>query len=265
MAFAGCAFLASVLIAPHGDNPFTTGPALHRILNAGAFNLLAWPMIFSRIFVFGRRPAPLSLILLALLIGLFCVIPVGVVPAVALAGFGLVLLCRRAAPVAAREAGILALALGASIGSPYARFLHLAFARLDAQVVGILMALHGVPVSVSGNLITDAHFTIEVLAACASSAPLAGCLLAYVMITIHLRGMPGKADLPWLLLSLFTSVVLTELRLMLMVPSEAAWDFWHNGLGLTFYEIAALLFAGLYPVLAGLRGPHGTALAKEPV
>lgn len=263
VAFAGCAYLASVVATPQSGDPFTSGSTLHRLINAGAFNLLAWPMLFGRVRSFGRYPARPAAILLAACIGLLCAIPVGAMPAVALVLFGLARWARRAGSAAAREAAMLALALGASIGSPYARFLHLAISRLDAHVVAGMMRLAGVPVHVAGNLISYGNFSIEVLAACASSAPLAGCVLAYVLIAIYLRGAPGIADLPWLLGSLATSVVLTELRLSLMVPSEANWNFWHNGWGLTFYEIAALLLAGLFPVLASLRSARGAALSGQ--
>jgi hypothetical protein len=253
-AAAAIAYAGALIGQAHAPNPLAPGVLTASLFNAGAINLAAWVMIALRIRALPRRRAPWSLIVLALLLALLCAAPVELAPAAALAALGIVLLKERRNAAGAFQIGVIALALAASLAWPSLRFIHLVAAPVDARFVQCLLHLRGIDVGVEGNVITDGNFSIEVLAACASSAPLACVALAYVVTSIHLRERLQKSDLRWLLLSLLISAALTELRLSLMVPSEAAWNWWHNGPGLTIYELSSLLPAILCPAAAGRRG-----------
>jgi hypothetical protein len=164
-------------------------------------------------------------------------------------------------PASRREAGLLMVGLGIGWGWPFLRLAHAAIGHLDAQAVGFILRHSGLDVLVQGNIVGRGNFSIEVLPACASSSPLAEVALAYVVVAFYFAHRLSKADLPWLVASLFYSIVLTEIRLSLMVPSWADWNWWHNGPGVTVYELVALAGAVLFPWLASRPRSAFKALA----
>jgi len=264
LVLAALAYAANVIGGAHAANPLTPTAMTNSIFAAGAFNLAAWIMLFQRApHLLGRRPASLRLIVAMLALGLFCALPAPPVLPLVLAIMGLALFRQPDLTRAGRDAGWLLLALAGSLGAPFLRPLHAMVARIDAAIVVAAMRLGGTTVGLQGNLIIGKTSAIEVLTACASSAPLAGVILAFVMVVIYLRGRLDRADAPWLAASLAISIVLTEIRLSLMVPSSAAWDWWHNGLGNTIYELVALVFATLFPVIAALRNRARPVLAAQ--
>lgn len=254
VSLAALGYWANVIAGSHAAQPLAPAALSASIFAAGAFNAAAWVMVAARCLArTPSRPAPASLIGLMLASGLLCVLPIGIALAPALVLLGLIMRLHAALPARRREAGLLLLGLGASWGWPYLRFLHAHMGFLDAQAAGWLSQLAGLQVQVQGNIVAHGNFAIEILPACASSSPLAGVTLAYAVVALHCRHRLSRADLPWLAASLFYSIILTEIRLSLMVPSRADWNWWHNGPGVTLYELAALAGAALIPWLAAYR------------
>lgn len=254
VSLAALGYWANVIAGSHAAQPLAPAALSASIFAAGAFNTAAWVMVAARCLACTpSRPAPASLIGLMFASGLLCVLPIGIALAPALVLLGLIMRLHAALPASRREAGLLLLCLGASWGWPYLRFLHAQMGFLDAQAAGWLSQLAGLQVQVQGNIVAHGNFAIEILPACASSSPLAGVTLAYAVVALHCRHRLSRADLPWLAASLFYSILLTEIRLSLMVPSRADWNWWHNGPGVTLYELAALAGAALIPWLAATR------------
>jgi Transmembrane exosortase (Exosortase_EpsH) len=206
-----------------------------------------------------ERPASPRLVLTALGLGLLCAVPVDPALVLALAALGSGVLLQSDVTGAGRQAGLLLLVLAGSWASPDLRPLHVAIAHWDAQTVGWVMHLAGASVVVRGNLVINGNFAIEVLSDCASSAPLAQVILAFVVIALYRRGSCRRADAPWLLASLLASVVLTEIRLSLMAISHADYSWWHDGLGVTVYGLVALAPAIAFPLLSTAGATNASA------
>ncbi len=223
------------------------------IFRLGAFNIAGWLMVFARarrLISPHQRARLIILVALVAALAVLCVNPCGVGGPFAIALLGAGILLQPAIPRSSQQAGWLLLALALSHGLMFLNPFSLPFAPLDAQVVAALLRLAGLTASATGPVVGDGRFSIMILSGCSSVAPLGGVLLAYLVIRLHLNGDVRRSDLPWLLASLLTSILLTELRLCLMVPSFDAWDWWHNGPGVTVYELAALAAAALFPLLA---------------
>jgi len=251
LALAAIAYFGDIAGASHRPDALAPAALCASLFGAGAFNVAAWLMILGRAAQpLPDRPASLVCIMLALLFGLVCALPLGLTLAPTLAVLGLTLRYAPSLPRNGREIALLLLALSASWGSGFARFLAVAAARVDAPIAAAIAGLAGISTQVHGNLIGAGTFSIEILPGCASTTPLPTVLLAYVVVVLHRGRRFSKTDLPWLLASLLLSIALTELRLALMIPSQPDWNFWHNGEGVTMYEIAALAAATACPWFA---------------
>jgi hypothetical protein len=251
---AALAYWADVIAASKAGEPLGAAALMTSISGAGAFNAAAWLMVATRCRTPAPRlSAPASLVLLALVSGLLCIVPIALALAPALVLLGLSLALHPALPPSRREAGWLLLGLGVSWGWPFLRFAHLAVGRVDARVIETLEQLRGVDVGAQGNIVWHGNFAIEILPACASSYPLAEVALAYAVVAMFCRHRLALADLVWLAASLLYSIALTEIRLCLMAPSWADWNWWHNGPGVTVYELAALAGAAFIPWAAARR------------
>jgi hypothetical protein len=254
---AGISYWAELLReSPAIQSPLDPVSWANSIFGAGAFTVAAWAMVATRAGqLVPYRPASLPLIIAALGLGLLCVIPARQVTGLILAGMGIRLLLRPEATRSGRQAGLLLLALaGTWLWGRFFTPLQVVAAEIDAHVVGWVMNAIGFEVLVNGNLLVNGDHGIEVLVACSSTYPLAEVVLAFVVITLYLRGSCLRADLPWLLGSLATSVVLTEIRLVLMALNGDSYQWWHFGPGSSVYGFAALVGACVFPLLAALRG-----------
>ena len=225
----------------------------------GAFTIAAWAMVV----VWVRAAAPRGSasrqqIATAMAIGLLCMIPTRQTTIAALLVLGVVLAMpsgtRRGRQVAAL---LICLAIEMVWTSIYLLPLHDAVATLDVRAVQALLSLAGQTVSVHGNVVVNesAQFSIEVLAYCASSSPLASVGMAFVVTTLYCGRLPCRADLPWLAGALFASIALTELRLSLMTLGESNYLSIHDGDGGTVYTFFALGLAVLFPLVAAYRTP----------
>lgn len=247
--------VALLFLARHASAP-QPGTLLDDLFHLGAFNIAAWLMIFARArSILSPHPGAGRVIMAALLAALAVslVLPsiLGAGVAMALLGGGILLqpdLSR-----SGRESGWLLCSLAACAGSIYLNGFSLPVAAWDAQTAAWLSGFAGYHPNVLGPFAGVGSFRIIILTGCSSIAPLASVLLAYLVVLLYLRITPGRADIPWLLASLIISIALTEIRLSLMLPSYAAWDWWHNGPGVTWYELTALASASLFPLLASRR------------
>ncbi|MDE8349811.1 MAG: hypothetical protein POG74_10060 [Acidocella sp.] len=252
--FAG--YGAALLVFAHHARPSMSGTLLDGIFRFGAFNIAAWLMIFARArAIISPQPGAAWFIVAAMIAALAAVLAVpsilGAGLAMALLGGGVLLQPKCSQP--GREAGWLLLALAGCAGTLYLDGFSLPVVIWDAQAAAWLSNFAGFHASAQGPFAGVGAFRIIILTGCSSVAPLASVLLAYLVILLYLHVTPGRADIPWLLASLATSVTLTEIRLSLMLPSYAAWDWWHNGPGVTVYELTALAAAASFPLIASRR------------
>jgi hypothetical protein len=218
------------------------------ILQNGAFRAAAWAML--GVIAWRKLPAaPGSLAGLALL-SLACL--VAALPASQACMVAMLLLALHFAWAGApgRAAALLLAGLAADSvwTSPYLMPLHAACGRLDAALIRGLAGAGG-----SFNVVTTAvpGFDVEILGPCASSFPLAAVALAYAVTRLLDGRLPGRRDLPWLLLAWGVSIGLTETRLALMTRGPVTYTWLHDGGGVTVYALLATAAAFLVPVLAG--------------
>lgn len=261
MALAALGYWADVIAGSHAAQPLAPAALCASFFSAGAFNIAAWAMVAVRFLQPQSQSQPFQpvsaiLAITVLVSSLLCVVPIAFALAPGLMLLGLGLFLHPALPAKRRQAGLLLLGLGITWGWPFLRFAHGAVGRLDAQVVGAILHFSGLHVRVQGNVIGSGNFGIEVLPACASSFPIAEVVLAYVLVAVYSGRRLSKADLPWLVASVLFSLMLTEIRLSLMVSSWADWNWWHNGPGVSIYELVALAGAVFFPLMAA-RPFHG--------
>ncbi len=238
---------------PQLANAPLPGTLLNSIFQLGAFNIAAWLMIFARARnILSPQSSAARIIVAAMVAALAAVLVVpsvlGAGLAMALLGGGILLQPQLSRP--GRESGWLLWGLAACAGSLYLNAFSLPVAVWDAHAAAWLSRFAGFHASAQGLIAGVGSFRIIILTGCSSIAPLASVLLAYLVVLLYMRMTPGRADIPWLLASLVTSIALTEIRLSLMLPSYASWDWWHNGPGVTLYELTALAAASAFPLLA---------------
>ncbi len=251
---AGIAYWGNVVRTARHTDVAGFAYILEGVLQNGAFCAAAWVMVA----VLARRvaaPAPASRrqIAAAIAICLLCAVPSRQATVLALVALG-VQVARSGAGRSGRPVAALLVALAADLAwtSVYVMPLHTAAAALDARAVRALLALAGNDVAVHGNLIDNpaSNFGLEILVRCASTYPLAGVWLAFVVTALYRGRLPGWRDLPWVAASAAASIVLTELRLSWMTLGDADFEWLHEGDGVTVYTLAAMGLAVLFPLLA---------------
>ncbi|MDR3520226.1 MAG: hypothetical protein P4L54_01275 [Acidocella sp.] len=255
VVFMGCG-AAWLVVFARNSSLLLSDTLLDDFFRLGAFNIAAWLMIFARAgHIISPHPAATRIIVAAMVAALAALLAVpsvlGVGLAMALLGGGILLQPKLLTP--ARESGWLLLALAACAATLSLCAFSLPVADWDAQAAAWLSRLAGFHATAQGPLAGVGAFRVIILTGCSSITPLASVWLAYLVILLFMRVTPGRADIPWLLASFITSIALTEIRLSLMLPSAAAWNWWHNGPGVTLYELTALAAAALFPLLASRR------------
>ncbi len=264
----GLAYWADGLPALRGPGATILDDLTQSVLGRGAFCAGAWIMLASfvprlhaaaasrrdiaaavAICLLGALPTRQASVLALILLGVLITRqPAGRQPA------GRRTAGRRTAGPAERSAAVIlfGLALDLAWTSTYALPLHVATARFDAGCVTTLLGLLGMSAVAHGNIVTDplSGWSIEILSPCASSFPLAGVALAFVVTKLYQGRAPGPADLPWLAGSLAASVGLSEIRLAWMAARPDDYTWMHVGGGVTLYTMVALALAIMFPVLA---------------
>jgi hypothetical protein len=234
--------------------------AINRVLDNGAFDVFAWGLLFLRCATAEReRPAASRAILAAATLGVIVLVPARLASGLALLLAGLLLFSGPDVPAPVRPARLLlfALALETVWLSPLVAPLHMVLARLDAQVVPLLLGAVGQAAEGHGNVVENvsARFSIEIWPYCASSYPLAGMVLAFTAIVMYRGATLRRAHLPWLALSCLASMALTELRLVLLAGGKASYHWWHDGNGSVLYGLAALGLSVAFPIVATRVAP----------
>lgn len=248
------AYWSNVARGGHYDGGSPVSSVAESLLQNGAFAVGAWLLIalWSRT-ASGSEPATTREITLALAICALSVLPSRMATVLALGALG-VQFARSARTAHARNvaAVLFGLAVSAAWTCSFMMPLHTTVARLDAEVVRVLLRLVGTTVDVQGGLVhrPDTGFGIEVLAGCASSYPLANVSLAFIITTLYLANLSLRRDWAWFAASLAVSIVLSEARLAWMAADEADYFWLHAGSGATFYGLLAVGAALLFPVLA---------------
>jgi hypothetical protein len=267
-AIVAVAYWANIVRAAAADQPFSLEGAANAVLGNGAFDVFAWAMVLTRCVTSrDRRQATPRQVVVALLAGVIVLVPVRLAPALALVLLGVTLFTDREVPPRRRQMRLVLFALAAeTVWMTVLEPLHVLIGRLDAEAAAALLRLLGQVAAAHGNVVDNitAQFSIVVWAYCTSTFPFADLALAFVVIVIYRDQVLQRAQLPWLLLSFAASVVLTEVRLMLLVWSPASYQWWHSGPGLTVYVLIALALAVALPLwaTAGGKAGEGTTLAR---
>jgi hypothetical protein len=248
------AYWASIVRDPSVAGEGMVTGALSGVLENGAFDVFSWVLVFVRCWTArDDRSASWSSIASTIFLGAIVLVPVRLASAAALVGLGLVF-TDAGAVRAVRRMGIVLFALAVEtvwVTSPLAP-LHVLLAGIDARVTAFLLRAVGHAAVPHGNVVEhlSANFSIEIWPYCSSSFPLAAVGLAFVVMVLYRGGTVRAAQFPWLALSWAASIVLTEIRLVLLAWNEAGYHWWHDGFGTTVYTLAALGLSVLFPILA---------------
>jgi hypothetical protein len=240
-----------------------------RVLDNGAFDVFAWTLVFARTARMSEaRPASWLQISTAFLVGAIVLAPVRVAAAAALGVLGGLLLMDRRTLKSGRDVGLVLLALAfetiwtSQLLDPLQVFVGRADAVICAFLSGLLHTQAIAHANVVDNLTTN--FSIAIYPACASSFPLAGVGLAFLVMCLYLGRSPRRHHIIWLGLSFVASILLTEIRLVLLATNRSNYHWWHDGPGVSIYALAALGLAVVFPVLATRNDPKGEFLADVP-
>ena len=257
----GLSYWANVVRTYRHDGPISLASTAQSVLSDGAFNVAAWAMVAAwAARVAPSSPASRRQIACSLAIGLLCAVPTRQTTIAALVVLGVTLAIYKGMHHSREPAALLGcLAIEMVWTSTYLLPLHNMVARLDAAACGAILNSLGQSVAVHDNMLDNVQtgFSVEVLGPCASSFPLAGVLMAFLVTLLYCNRFLRVADLGWLAAALLASIALTEARLSLMATGEASYVWLHDQGGATVYTLLALALAVLFPVLAILR-PQAT-------
>lgn len=255
IGIVGMAFWANVLRGDEVNDLSSVSFFMNRVLDNGAFDVLAWMQIAVRgPTMFDRGEASWKRCGGVLLLGVIALAPVWLATGVDLLILGVWLRRDRCATDAGRQNGLILLACALEVlsRSRLVSQVHVVTANLDAAMCALILRPWYPDVVAHGNFVTGASpdFTIAILPFCASSMPLAGVCLAFITVSLHLGRAPRRRDLGWFGLAMLASIALTEGRLALMATGEDTYHWWHDGTGVTVYALAAVALAILFPALA---------------
>jgi hypothetical protein len=240
-----------------------------RVLDHGAFDVFAWTIVFARTArMFESRPATWLQISMAFLVGAIVLAPVRVAAGAALGALGVLLLTDRRTLKAGRDVGLVLLALAFETiwTSQLLDPLQVFVGRADAVICAILSGLLHTEAIAHANVVDNltTNFSIAIYPACASSFPLAGVGLAFLVMCLYQDRSPRRHHVFWLGLSFIASILLTEIRLVLLATSRSSYHWWHDGPGVSIYALTALSLAVLFPILATWNEPGGKLLREVP-
>lgn len=228
------------------------------ILGNGAFAVGAWiAIVMLTLRTTLGSPAPMRVSLATIAACLPVILPSEQTVMLGMLALG-TLRFRSHDSVASRTIALLLFALAGNLfwTSSYLLPLHAWVGMFDARVVTLLLQLGGISADSYANLVinqTD-NSGLEVLAQCASSFPLSGICLGFIVTVVCLGQPLRRHDLGWLMASLLVSVALTEVRLLWMALSQEDYLWLHDGSGQDLYSLAAVLLATVFPLLAARAG-----------
>jgi hypothetical protein len=257
LLIAGASYWGGVVRTFRHEGAISLVSIAQSVLSDGAFNVAGWAMIGA--WAYGIAPrgfASRRQIAGALAICLLFGLPTRQATIAGLLVLGLTLAVTSVTRHGRLVATLLiALAIEMIWTSTYLLPLHTAVATFDAQVCSAILGLTGEVVQAHGNMLENARagINVEILAFCASSFPLGGVAMAFLVVMFYWGRFPRFADLSWIAAALLCSVALTELRLSLMALGEANYVWLHDGDGGTLYTLCATALAVLFPTLAMRR------------
>lgn len=253
------AFWANVVRATSAGDLPAANSIMMRVLDNGAFDVFAWMMVFARS---GRLTeagaASRRQIGTAFLAGAVALAPVRLAAAVALMLVAWLLLTDRRTSRAGREAALLLLALVLEmVWTSRFAIPHTIVTHVDARICAFLLGLLHMEATAHADVVANATmgFSVAIWPYCASSYPLSAVCLAFLVTLLYLGQTPRWGHGLWLGMSLITSMLLTEIRLVLLARGESDYHWWHDGPGAPVYVLAAVGLAIVFPVLAARREP----------
>jgi hypothetical protein len=258
LAIVGVAYWADIIRGANEHSGSVVGSAVDGVIANGVFNACAWAMILTRTWAGSdRAPARVRDIIATVAAGVAVIAPVRLALSLGLAILGSTLYSDSRLPHEARRMRLvfLALAIETLSTTALAAPLHVAAGALDASATSFLLNQFGQTASHHGDFIENlsSGTGIAVWPLCASTFPLPGVCLAFLLTLLYFRQRLRKSQLAWLVASCLASVLLTEARLTLMAWSNDDFHWWHDGPGVTVYVLAALSLAVLFPLLAMVR------------
>ncbi|MDF1855064.1 archaeosortase/exosortase family protein [Pseudooceanicola sp.] len=157
-----------------------------------------------------------------------------------------------------RFIGLVALAL--SINGFFAPMLFHLFKDLfligEAQFAAALNRLIGLDVIAEGTRLTAVDgVRLQLIGACSVFSNLSFAFLGYSCFKAFFRSPMNWRDLGPILILMLALIFANAIRLGLMVPNWAAYEFWHHGSGSLIFAVVQFLLIGLvclYAVI--LRG-----------
>jgi len=265
LLFAGASYWGGVVRTHLHGEAISLVSIAQSVLSDGGFNVAAWVMIAA----WANRIPPHGFatrrqIAIAIAFGVLFGIPTRQATIGGLLVLGVVLAITSETRHGRLVATLLvALAIEMVWTSTYLLPLHAAVATFDAQVCRTILGLIGEIIQVHGNVLENARagINVEIIAFCASSFPLAGVAMAFLVVMSYWGRVPRLADLSWLATALLASVALTEFRLSLMALGDANYVWLHDGNGGTLYTLSGTALAVLFPMLAIRRSRPARALA----
>jgi hypothetical protein len=265
LLLAGVAYWANVVRSDPNADMFGMLSVTNSILADGAFNVVAWFLIaaWASRSLSSVSTASVRQIGAALALGLLFAVPTRQTTIVGLVILGIMLMRTHTRYGRQVAALIMGLAFEMAWTSTYMLPVHHIVAVVDAETSGTILRIFGCAGHGQGNLLINdsADFRLEILAACASSFPLAGVLMAFLVVVLHAGRFPRLRDWPWVTSTLVASVVLTEIRLSVMGLDEAWYHWVHDGASAEVYVLSATILAVLFPVLAVRSASCTEALA----
>jgi hypothetical protein len=248
------AFWSNVMRASAGDTPGLSNMLAH-VLNNGAVDVLAWMLVIVRCGkLYTANPASMVQVSIAFLAGVIVLAPLRFASGLALTILGVLLLKDQHANRSARDVGLIFVALAVETvwTSSLLQPLHVLVGTMDASINVLMLRLFNIGAMVHANAVDNisANFAIAMWPGCTSSFPLASVGLLFIAVVLFLGQPLRRFHLSWLVASLIASILLTEIRLVLLALNETSYDWWHNGPGLSIYTIVALVPAVIFPILA---------------
>jgi hypothetical protein len=262
------AYWANIARASSSDASSAFWSAVQAVFDNGLFDVFAWILVFTNVGgTVNGSAASWRQVRTAFLVGVVVLIPVRIATAAALVIMSLDWIRDPIGAGRRRVVGLILLALALEIVwlSPLSTSLHLFVAQLDANISVILLNSLGMVATAHGNVVDNVTmgFSITIWPYCSSSMPLCGVVLAFIAMTTYLRQSPRRGHLPWLAMSIFASIGLTEIRLMLLATGPDSYDLWHDGAGASVHSMVALGLAVLFPVLAARVSGRTRAFAGD--
>jgi hypothetical protein len=262
---AAVAYWANVIRSDPHAGPFGIFAATNSVLGDGAFNIVAWVLIaaWARRDIAAAGAVSVRQIVAALALGLLFAVPTRQTTIVGLVILGIMLMPSHTRYGRQIAALIIGLAFEMAWTSTYMLPVHHAVATIDAETSGAILRFFGQAGHGQNNLLINdsANFRIEILSACASSFPLAGVSMAFLVVVFQWGRFPRLGDWPWIAATLLASLISTEIRLSVMAVGNAYYLWVHDGDGAMVYVLSTTILAVLFPMLAVRSGSTTEALA----